>query len=407
MKRYKVSVKVVTDVRRTKNNKRFPLKLRITYKGERRYYATGHDASDEEWMIINSAESKGKLRRIRSAIVEIEDEAEKCCTAIVPFSFKQFEYDFFDQKIQFETVESAFMAYITQLRSNNQVGSAGSYRTAINTLLKYKAKLKFGDITPDFLQDFENWMVNRGKSITTVGIYLRHLRAIINIAKEKGIIRQQDYPFGRRKYIIPGSNNMKKALNISQIKQIFEYQASPDTGTDKARDFWILSYLCNGINMMDLVQLQWRDLTASAITFIRAKTKRANKANPVTITVPRNEYINRIISKWGVKSFQTTDYVFGIIARNDSAELIRNKAKQFTQVTNKWTKRMGRDLGFDVKLTTYVARHSFATILVRSGAPMKLASQSLGHVNISTTERYFAGFDLEAQAEFNKALVNW
>lgn len=258
MKRNKVSVKVVPDVRRSKNNKRFPLKLRITYKGKCKFYAIGHDASDEEWMIINSPESKGKLRKIRSAIVEIEDNAEKCCTAIVPFSFKQFEYDFFDQKIQFETVESAFMAYITQLRGNNQVGSAHAYSTAMNALKKYKANLKFPDITPDFLQDFENSMVNRGKAITTVGIYLRQLRAIINIAKEKGIIRLQDYPFGRRKYIIPGGNNMKKALNISQIKQIFEYQASTVTGMDKARDFWILSYLCNGIDMMDLVQLQWR-----------------------------------------------------------------------------------------------------------------------------------------------------
>ena len=130
------------------------------------------------------------------------------------------------------------------------------------------------------------------------------------------------------------------------------------------------------------------NVNATAITFVREKTKRTNKANPVTITVPRNEYINKIINKWGVKSFQTTDYVFGTISRNDSAELIRNTAKQFTQVTNKWTKRMGRELGFDVKLTTYVARHSFATILVRSGAPMKLASQSLGHVNLSTSERY-------------------
>ncbi len=407
MKQDKVNVKIVPDVRRFKENERFPLKLRITYKGERRYYATGHDASDEEWTTINSADSKGKLRKIRSAIVEIEDNAEKCCAEIVPFSFKQFEYIFFDQKIQFESVESAFTTYINQLTSNDQVGSAAAYRTAMNGLLKYKSNLKFSDVTPEFLQDFENWMVHRGKSITTVGIYLRQLRSIINIAKEKGIVRPQNYPFGRRKYVIPGGRNMKKALSISQIKQIFEYPASPGTGMDKARDFWVLSYLCNGINMMDLVQLQWRDLTNTAITFIREKTKRTNKANPVTITVPRNEYINRIISKWGVKSFQTTDYVFGIIARNDSAEIIRKKAKQFTHVTNDWMKRMGVELGFDVKLTTYVARHSFATILVRSGAPMKLASQSLGHVNLSTTERYFAGFDLEAQAEFNKALVNF
>lgn len=340
-------------------------------------------------------------------MVEIENNAEKCCAEIVPFSFKQFEYNFFDCKIQFESVESAFTTYIDQLRSNDQVGSADAYRTAMSALKKFKANLRFRDVTPEFLQDFENWMVYRGKSITTVGIYLRQLRTIVNVAKEKGIIKPQDYPFGRRKYTIPGGRNIKKALNISQIKQIFEYQTLPGTGMDKARDFWILSYLCNGINMMDLVQLQWRDLTASAITFVREKTKRTNKANPVTITVPRNDYINRIISKWGIKSFQTTDYVFGIISRNDSAETIRKKAKQFTSVTNDWMKRMGVELGFDLKLTTYVARHSFATILVRSGAPMKLASQSLGHVNLSTTERYFAGFDLEAQAEFNKALVNF
>ncbi len=63
--------------------------------------------------------------------------------------------------------------------------------------------------------------------------------------------------------------------------------------------------------------------------------------------------------------------------------------------------------GFVIKLTTYVACHSFATILVRSGAPMKLASQSLGHQSITTTERYFAGFDLNSQAEYARAITNF
>ncbi len=70
-------------------------------------------------------------------------------------------------------------------------------------------------------------------------------------------------------------------------------------------------------------------------------------------------------------------------------------------------KRMGDELGFDIKLTTYVAPHSFAAILVRSGAPMKFASQSLGHQSITTTEKYFAGFDPNAQAEYAKALTNF
>lgn len=68
---------------------------------------------------------------------------------------------------------------------------------------------------------------------------------------------------------------------------------------------------------------------------------------------------------------------------------------------------MGEELGFDIKLTTYLARHSFATILVRSGAPMKLARQSLGHQSIVTTEKYFAEFDLNVHPEYAKALTNF
>jgi site-specific recombinase XerD len=407
MKQERVNLKIVTDIRRSKSDERFPLKLRITYKGERRYYATGYDASDIEWNVINSPDAKGNLRKIKNAIAEIENNAQKCCQEIIPFSFRKFENDFFDRQIEFQNVESAFNAYINRLNNNNQAGTVDAYKTALIALKRFKGNLKFDDVTPEFLQSFENWMIGRGRSITTVGFYLRSLRAIMNIAKEKQIIKPQSYPFGRRKYTIPTGRNIKKALGIQQIKQVFDYQTNLGTGADKARDFWVLSYLCNGINMMDLVQLQWKDVNISSINFIREKTKRVNKANPVTITVPRNAYIDKIITKWAIKSFESNDYIFDIIAKNDFADVIRNKAKQFTRVTNKWMKRIGEDLGFDFKLTTYVARHSFATILVRSGAPMKLASQSLGHLNLSTTERYFAGFDLEAQAEFNKSLINF
>lgn len=68
---------------------------------------------------------------------------------------------------------------------------------------------------------------------------------------------------------------------------------------------------------------------------------------------------------------------------------------------------MGTALRLEFKLTIYVVRDYFATILVRGGSPMKLASQSLGHLNLSTIQRYFAGFDLQAHAEFNNELVNY
>ena len=407
MKQEKVNVKVVPDSRRSKESNRFPLKLRVTYKGDRRYYATGHDASIEEWNIINSVDAKRNLRKIKNAIAAIENDALKCSEKISPFSFRQFEKQFFDEKIIFENVESAFDAYIGELKMNDQIGTATSYQTAYNSLNKFKSNLLFEDIDKDFLQKFENWMIAKGKSITTVGIYLRPLRVIMNFAKDNGALRTEDYPFGKRKYIIPTGKNTKKALSKEQIKQVFDYETFPETNLDKAKDFWIFSYLCNGINFMDIAKLKWKNVNSTTISFVREKTKRTTKSNPINITAVRNVHIDSILSKWGKKCMNKDDYVFDIIAENDTVDSGRKKIQQFTKVTNKWMKKVGEELGFEIKLTSYVARHSFATILVRSGVPLAFASQSLGHTNILTTQKYFGGFDLAAQVEYTKALTDF
>lgn len=70
-------------------------------------------------------------------------------------------------------------------------------------------------------------------------------------------------------------------------------------------------------------------------------------------------------------------------------------------------KKIGEELEFEMPVTTYVARHSYATILVQSGAPLKLASANLGHQSLITTERYFAGFELTTQQQYSKALIGF
>jgi integrase/recombinase XerD len=184
-----------------------------------------------------------------------------------------------------------------------------------------------------------------------------------------------------------------------QIKQVFNYPVVPKTGLDKAKDFWIFSYLCNGINMNDIARLRWNNINTETIIFEREKTKRTKRASPVKIIALRNDRINAIIEKWSKKNPGNPNaFVFNVIEEYDDAKRVRTKIQQFIHVTNEWMKKIGEDLKFDLKLTTYVARHSFATILVRSGAPLALASQTLGHSNILTTQKYFAGFDLTAQA---------
>jgi integrase/recombinase XerD len=407
MRHDKVSIKVVPDIRREKDGMRFPLKLRITYKGSRRYYSIGHDATMQEWTLINSANTKGELRKVKNNILSIENEAIKCCQGITAFSYKQFEKEFFYQRKMFESLQATYKSYILELKNNNQDGTATGYQTALNSFIKFKPNLDFEDVDKSFLESFERWMLENGKSITTVGIYVRTLRAIINLAKSKGI-KFADYPFGRRKYMIPSSRNVKKALTIEEIEKIFHYSAQLGSPCDKARNFWIFSYLCNGINVMDIAYLKWSDVDKEKIVFERAKTKRTKRDNATKIVVLRNRHINDILQKYGsLCNSNRNTFIFDIIADLDSSETARKKVQQFTKVTNFWMKRIGEELGFDLKLTTYVARHSFATILVRSGAPIALASQTLGHSNILTTQRYFAGFDLDAQAKYLTALTNF
>lgn len=95
MKQEKVFVKVVPDIRRKKDGKRFPLKLRITYKGIRNYYGVGYDATIEEWKIINSADAKGSLRKIKNSILNVENEAQECCDQITPFLLRNLRMNFF------------------------------------------------------------------------------------------------------------------------------------------------------------------------------------------------------------------------------------------------------------------------------------------------------------------------
>ncbi|MEN9549077.1 MAG: hypothetical protein RIR12_1668 [Bacteroidota bacterium] len=407
MKTEKVLAKIVRDSRRIKKDGRLPLKLRITYKGGRKYYSTGHSATQEEWIQINSDTVKGKLRTVKNDIAVIEKEAERMLDRITPFSFRRFEDEFFEKPVRYSTLEALFKAYVAQLNKNEQYGTADSYTTAIRSLLRFKQKLTLQDITVDFLRNYEKAMLESGKSATTIGIYLRPLRSIMNQAKADGIIKAEQYPFGLKKYTIPSGRNIKKALTLEQVNQIFNYSAPPKSNMEMAKDFWVFTYLCNGINMMDVGKLKWKDLNKNSITFEREKTKNAQRGSSQKIVAIRNPYIDAIIEKYSTKSRSQDSYVFKILDSSDDKKNARTKIKQFTKVVNKWTKKIGADLGFENKITTYVARHSFATILVRNGAPLELASQSLGHTNLSTTQKYFAGFDLELQAKYMKGLTDF
>jgi integrase len=176
---------------------------------------------------------------------------------------------------------------------------------------------------------------------------------------------------------------------------------------ERARDLWVFSYLCNGANMKDIAKLKYKNLEGNKINFIRTKTERSTKQDLKSISAFLLPETAVIIDKWGNKDHDPENYIFGIIEKEDSPERVYAKVKQTFRRINEHMKNIGNDLGINIKLTTYSARHSFATALKRSGAPTEFISESLGHKDLKTTENYLDSFEDDMKESFQKQLLNF
>lgn len=278
--------------------------------------------------------------------------------------------------------------------------------------------LRFEHLTPHFLTVYEQWMLahgrqansptkpNSGASPTTVGIYLRHLRAVVNDAIEAGILSRDAYPFGRNRYVIPAGTNTKKALSKANLDKLKAYKPTPGTMEQRAHDMWILSYFSNGANLTDLCHLTWGqvDFKAGTLTFVRQKTARSKKQNRQEITAQLRPETIAILERWGTPDRRPANFVFPFLSAEMDARQKKVVVHQVTKLTNKWMTRIARQLGIDGDVNTYAARHSFATILLKSKAPLAFISKSLGHTNLKTTESYLGSFDDEEAKAFLSAL---
>ncbi len=409
MKSHAPTFNVVLDKRKIKEDGTYPLKLRVTFNRERKYYSIGFPSITATDFDRLEKSRDPFLKDIRVNISIVEAKATEVFKQLAVFSFASFEELFFpkEEKLNTNDVYGSIAKYVEQLKKEGRISTASSYNCTLESLKQFKTKLTFKDITPDFLNSYERWMLNNGKSITTVGIYLRSLRAIYNQAIEHGIITKESYPFKKSKFQIPAGRNVKKALNMAELEQIFHYPTISNSSEDKARDFWVFSYLCNGMNIKDICRLKYSNLDGDKLVFYRAKTENTKKSNQKPIVVFLTPEAKAIIEKWGNASKLPTNYIFPILQPNITPQRERELVQYLTKQINKYMKRIVEALGIDKPVTTYAARHSFSTVLKRSGAPIEFISESLGHNSLQTTEHYLDSFEDDVKKKYAKSLTNF
>lgn len=400
----KVSISYFLDASRPNSEGKCLIKLNVYHKPDKKRYGTGIHVTKEEWEKLNNSNLKNKeLKAIKSKLNAAESKANKIIKELDPFSFIKFEELFFDKVVTNHTksLTNWFEKYIQELTENGQIGTANSYKTTINSINEFKKGLNLQDISPLLLRSYEKSLLEKNKSVSTVGIYMRQLRSILNQAITAGALSADLYPF--RKYEIPSGRNIKKALSEADVKRLLQYKPEKKD-QEKALDFWLFSYLCNGMNFADIIELKPENISGNLLHFIRQKTKRTKKKDLRPITVGLNPRAMEIIEKWK-NTDPANPYLFPVLEPNLNPITAKHRCKRFIKWVNKRMELIGQQLEIDQKIGTYAARHSFSTVLKRKGVSTEFIKESLGHSSAVTTENYLDSFTDDVKIEYANLLT--
>jgi site-specific recombinase XerD len=293
------------------------------------------------------------------------------------------------------TVLELLDIHINQLIQEDRLKYASTFKELKRSLLDFNKHLNiyFSEIDVKWLKEYEMWLRKKNMGDNSIGIRFRTFRVLYNIAIDKGIVKSEHYPFKTYKVSKLHKETIKRAIPKESIKAIINYKTE-DKSTQLSVDIFSFSYFCGGINFKDIAYLTKENLIDNKLVYFRRKTKKL-------IKVPIKDVAMDIIKKY---ENPNSIYLFPIFTEYHKTEIQReNRLHKILSTTNIRLRKIGKELNLPITLTTYVARHSFATVLKKAGISTSIISETLGHSSEKITQIYLDSFDNE---QIDKAMDN-
>lgn len=396
------TVNVLCYKSKTLSNGEHPIMLRVCKAGKKKYVSLGISVSPKYWDFEKNKPKRNCPNR-EQILKAINEQEQKYTQQILEYSSEQREYspttliEAVTPVQKSKTVDGLFKDYITQLKNEGRLGYALSVQQVYNSLLKYKGHLDiyFSEIDVNWLKAYESWLRCCKLEDNTIGIRFRTLRAVYNLAMIEGIVKADLYPFKKFKVSKLHKETAKRAITKEQVKQVIEYDVSNARLYKRlAVDMFAFSYLMGGINFTDMAFLTDKNIEGERLVYVRQKTKKL-------IMLPLQEKAIAIINRY--RSPQRK-YIFPILDnRERTPRQIRNRIYDVLANVNGHLADIGKELGIELKISSYVARHSYATVLKRAGVSTSVICESLGHSSERVTQIYLDSFDNE---QVDKAMKN-
>ena len=393
-------IKLSLDTRR-KDTKTFPLIFRLTHNRKTTSIGTGHQLVVSDWdqkrhqikPSFKGTESPARLNNLlqkRMAymvdmLTQLEDNnklkymsVSDVRTHITRSSNKVTFYQFTEQQIQ-------------DMLKSKRVGNARVYKHTLNAVKNFRKSkdFTFDELNLDFLNRFEKHHLGKGNKLGGLSVYLRTIRAINRKAIKAGIADNEGFAFND--YIIRSGKPEKRALPINAIRKIAELELDENTALFRDRNIFMMSFLLNGMSFVDMAHLKLSNIVDGRIKYSRKKTD-----EPYNIKI--HHQLKPFLTFF-TKGKEKSDYLLNIIKSDiptDSYNQIVWARKRF----NDNLKKLAELAGIEENITSYAARHSFASGANEMGIPLTAISQMLGHKRISTTQAYLANLRKSKMDEY-------
>lgn len=243
------------------------------------------------------------------------------------------------------------------------------------------------------INEYSSWLRRRSLTRNTISFYMRILRTVYNKAVKEGIISQA-HPF--QDAYTGVDRTRKRAVGEDVIIRLCTLDLAGSPSLDLARDMFIFSYCTRGMAFVDMAYLKHSDIRDGSIRYCRRKTGRR-------LSIRIEPCIERILKKYTVIS-NGTPYIFPLIHTSDRKDAFRQYQTALGYYNRK-LKRLSSMLGLDTSLSSYVARHTWATAARNRNMPIQVISSGMGHTSQKTTEIYLASLDESVIDAANRTLI--
>ena len=221
----------------------------------------------------------------------------------------------------------------------------------------------------------------KNDSINGLRIHLQTIRAIYNRARKEKKVKRDLNPF--LDYSIKTGETHTTAVKVHDIKLLEEIDLSEKPNLNLARNIFLFSFYCRGMDFMDIAKLKMKDIKDNRIFYSRSKTGRI-------FSIFVNSLIKNILDQY-MSDKQPDDYIFPIICEKKA--LLIDEITYHRNLYNRRLRSLTKLAGISKPLHSKLARHAWANIAKQKNIPLSYIQEGLGHGNIRTTEIYLDKFD--------------